>query len=886
MALKLVFDPDLDYQKKAINTVINLFKGQNEIKTEFYDIISNNSILSITENEILENLNNVQLENNLEKSKEIKSISKDNFSPDFSIEMETGTGKTYVYLRTIFELNKKYNFKKFVIIVPSVAIREGLINVINKTRVHFNNLYSRVPFQKIEYNSSKITQLKNFAESNSIQILIMTIDSFNKEKNKINNYQDNLTEKPLDYIKKTNPIVILDEAQNFESEISMNAINELNPLFKLRYSATHKNQYNLIYRLTPKNAYDSDLVKRAEVFSIYNDEDENSAYIKVEELSYKNKKPYAKVKVFKNEKSGLKLKIIVLNKIGDSLFKKTNNSIYKNYILDDIKTDFETDELILEFSNGIKLQENEETLDQDEVKELQVKFTVLEHFKKKLELNPKGIKVLSLFFIDKVSSYVDNGKVKVWFEKYYAKYLEKYKEKFEKLNINIYSKEEVQGSYFSTYKDNTRDSSILNDKKMFDKIMRQKEELLNLNEPIEFIFSHSALKEGWDNPNVFNICTLNFTNSQIKKRQEIGRGLRIPVNQKGKRIFDSNVNILTVFTNESYKEFVENLQSEYDDEKQNFVKPENKRKQIEVKLNDNFKTKSFKYLWDKINHKGEYIIKLNIEKFIENISIKLNAEFGDIFIKKNKGIKIEKVNLKFDINNKIEVDNYNEDNIIISKNYLISNFIKQIQIETKLTKKTIIKILNNFNFLERIFDNPQVFLIKFINIMKNELSKEKINNLNYFSINSKFNLDIFKDKIKSYENKTLKVKNSIYDNIIIDTDSLKDSSEKLFAEKIDLNPRVSLFLKLPDEFKIETPKGTYNPDWAILIKNKENKEELFFIIETKIGVDKENIRPFEKIKINCAKKFYKMLSIDLNLNLNFKDIYKLEDFDNFLESKL
>jgi type III restriction enzyme len=874
--LKLKFEKDLDYQLTAINSIVNIFKGQ-KLKNDnklFFEVSPNSDLIS--NEKLLENINLIQKENNLDLVESLDSM-------DFSVEMETGTGKTYVYLRTIFELNKKYNFNKFVIVVPSVAIKEGTKKTLDITKKHFMELYDRLPYEYYEYNSSKLQSLKKFASSNNIQIMIMTIDSFNKETNKINKFQDNLTLKPIEYIQKSKPIVILDEPQNMESDKRKEAISDLNPLFKLRYSATHKNIYNLTYKLSPKKAYDLNLVKKVDVLSVYESEDENTAYIKVEDFDKQtNGRPKAKVKVFKKDAKGtISLKPVLLSKIGDDLFLKTDNIQYKGYVVENIKKDL-SGNAILEFSNNVKLKLGEETINQSWVKEEQIKQTIKEHFEKKLQLNSKGIKVLTLFFIDKVSSYVDNGEIKVWFEKYYNLFLEEYKQKLIEKNLKIISCSSVQGSYFSTYKDNTRDTSIENDKEMFDLIMKDKEKLLSLENDVEFIFSHSALKEGWDNPNVFNICTLNYTNSEMKKRQELGRGLRLPVNQQGERIIDENINILTVITNQSYTEFAQNLQSEFEAEGIDGLMTRNKRKRITIKRNSNFNSESFTKLWDKINCKGDYKVEISDSEFILKTTQYLNEEFSSENFKSNIGIKIEKTSLGYDDDEKIGSGDYvGEDEVYYGdSNYPIKNLIKLIQDETFLTKKTIIEILSDFKYLDKIFDNPSKFIESFIDLIKRKLLEFKMENLNYIILNDKFNLDIFKEEISGYSDKIVDVgdKKSIYNKLIIDTNSTIESSEKVMADYLRDTPKVKFFLKLPSEFKINTPRGTYNPDWAVL-SAREN--ELIFIIETKIGKLNENLSESEKNQIYSAKKFYTLVKETVS-EILYKDINKIEQMDDLL----
>ena len=487
--------------------------------------------------------------------------------------MDTGTGKTYVYLRTIYELNKTYGFKKFIIVVPSIAIREGVLKNLQITHEHFQNFYNRVPLTYTVYGSRNVSALRGFALSNTIQVLVINIDSFAKDENIINKPNDKLTGKPpIEFIQYTNPIVIVDEPQNMETELRKQAIANLKPSCTLRYSATHRDVYNLVYKLSPVKAYDLGLVKQIEVDSVVSEDSFNQAFIKLDGIKTQKTKISAKL-TFDCEGANGVLRKSVGVKNGDTIYDLSNKrEMYRDGFL---VNEINAEEGYVEFSNGTRLGVGETHGGlRDDIMKVQIRKTVEEHFRKEAALKPKGIKVLSLLFIDKVKNYrlyqdgkKADGKFAVWFEEIFKEYSAEPEFK----GLIPYDVDQVHNGYFAQDKKgllkNSRDGKTSDsDTETYELIMKDKERLLEMNEPLRFIFSHSALREGWDNPNVFQLCTLNETTSELKKRQEIGRGLRLAVNSEGNRVFEKAINRLTVVANESYKQFAKKLQKEIEDE--------------------------------------------------------------------------------------------------------------------------------------------------------------------------------------------------------------------------------------------------------------------------------------------------------------------------------
>lgn len=619
--MKLHFDSNQSYQWDAIKSITDVFEGQplscgdfEFTQTAAGALLSENGFgnnLTLSPEQILENVKTIQQRN------EIKEPIEELQGMNFSVEMETGTGKTYVYLKTVYELNKLYGFKKFVIVVPSVAIREGVLKNLQITHEHFQSLYNKTSISFDVYDSKKVSNLRGFSSGNAIQVLVINIDSFAKDENIINKPNDKLTgKKPVEFIQSTKPIVIVDEPQNMETEIRKQAIENLNPLCTLRYSATHTNLYNLMYSLNPVKAYDLGLVKQIEVDSVMSENDFNDSFIQLESVNRTGNNITAKIKIDTTSSTGIKRKSVTANRNKLDLFELSGrNEKYEGLKIYEI--DFGNQQI--ELTNGIVLKVGESQGGMnDEVMRFMIQKTVEEHLKKEREYKARGIKVLTLFFIDKVKNYREydergnaiQGKFAKWFEEIFQSEISKPKNQ----NLISNSVEEIHNGYFSQdSKGRVKDTGgeTQADDDTYKLIMQEKEKLLDFNTPLRFIFSHSALREGWDNPNVFQICTLNETRSEIKKRQEIGRGLRLSVNQEGKRIFDQNINRLTVVANESYDAFAKALQKEIEEDCgvsfTGRIKNKNKREKLNYRKGFEADPK-FLQIWEKIKHQTRYSV--------------------------------------------------------------------------------------------------------------------------------------------------------------------------------------------------------------------------------------------------------------------------------------
>ena len=875
--MKLKFDPNQQFQIDAINSVLDIFEGQG--KNGYAHFASSHDLLGIYPNQLT--LDQEAISQNLLKIQERQGIANQEAMSemDFSIEMETGTGKTYVYLRTILELNRKYNFKKFIILVPSVAIREGVIKTLNITKDHFKALYDNIPYRSYEYISRNFSQVKAFAQSSNVEIMVMTMGAFNKDANILYSSRDQMHgEQPISFIQKTNPILILDEPQNMEGEATQEKLKNFNSLLRLRYSATHKNLYNLVYQLTPYDAYQLGLVKKIEVYSVVDTDDDEQPRAFINLIGVTSAKTTFKAKVevlVKDSKNNLKKKVITL-KQNDDLVQKTNNSIYDGYIVDEMTADAPDYGLVgaVKFKNGVEVKRGEDVgRDKKDIMRAQIRNTIERHIEKRKELKKKGIKTLSLFFIDRVDNFIKkDGFIRKTFDAVFddLKKSDKDLAKFKASDVRKGYFAEKNGEYLE------REKAIAENKEAYDLIMKDKERLLSFDEATEFIFTHSALKEGWDNPNVFNICTLNTTVSTMKKRQEIGRGMRLCVNQDGERAFDRNINLLSVIANEHYSDYVSRLQTEFveDGIYKAPPSPSNARRKRVVKLRKGFdKDPNFTAIWNRIAKKTIYSVKVDSDRLVKASIEKINR----LSIPKKQisitrvGVDIGKKQVDFRTLQSISQD------VVIPKTPMdCVNFIKD---ETKLTRQTVIKILKRINS-RLLFNNPERFIFESIQVINEALIKDYVEQISYRLSDDKYCVSQFekivshKDSVQDITNK----KKSIYDAIVY-----QSGVEQNFVIELDRDERIKLFIKLPAWFSIETPAGPYTPDWAIVTvkmnkKGKETNEKIYFVIETKGSTAESQRRVSENQKIECAKKHFEII------NVRYKDVSSYREFEELMRT--
>ena len=591
--MKLHFEPNLDFQHDAIEAVCDLFRGQETCRTEFTvtsDVglqlrlpgmeneLGIGNRLHLLDEEILANLGDIQLRNGLRPSASLAS-------GDFTVEMETGTGKTYVYLRTVFELNRRYGFTKFVIVVPSVAIKEGVYKTLQITEEHFRTLYANVPFDYFLYDSAKLGQVRNFATSPHIQIMVVTVGAINKKD--VNNlYKDSEKtggEKPIDLIRSTRPILIVDEPQSVDGGLQgqgKQALDAMNPLCTLRYSATHADKHHMVYRLDAVDAYERKLVKQIEVAAAAVEGGHNKPYVRLMAVSSKRGTITAKVELDVETVTGVHRREVTVQD-GDNLDLATSRAVYHDCRVGEIRTQKGKEFLELRVPGGehyLKINQAYGDVEPLAMQREMIRRTIKEHLDKELRLAPQGIKVLTLFFIDAVARYrkydddgnLVKGDYALIFEEEYRRLARHpdYRSLFQEVDVTT-AAADVHNGYFSIDKkggwtdtDENNQANRDNAERAYSLIMQEKEKLLSFETRLKFIFSHSALKEGWDNPNVFQICALREMGTERERRQTIGRGLRLCVNQQGERLRGFDVNTLTVVATEGYEQFAENLQKE------------------------------------------------------------------------------------------------------------------------------------------------------------------------------------------------------------------------------------------------------------------------------------------------------------------------------------
>ena len=991
--MKLQFDANLHYQEQAVSAVVDLFRGQTPKQSSFTisnysdqgTMYTDNGIgnkLELVDEEILENLQAVQLRNGLPQTKTLKKG-----AYDFDIEMETGTGKTYVYLRTIFELNKVYGFKKFIIVVPSIAIKEGVAKSLEITEEHFKSIYDNVVYDSYIYDGSKPEEVRSFAVNDNISIMVINIAAFRKsfddpeKENKANIIHRAIDKlngmRPISLIQETNPIVIVDEPQSVEGKgasASKKAMASLNALCTLRYSATHVEKHNLVYKLDAVDAFDLELVKQIEVASFESLDYHNKAYMKL--LSVDNKKSpiTAKIELDCEVKGTIKRKAVTVRQ-GDDLSEKLSGyrEVYNGYVVDDIYC--EKGNEYVSFTTKpefLRIGEAVGDIDDRAIKEQQIRKTIEEHLNKELALNHRGIKVLSLFFIDKVSNYRyydadgvrHNGIYADMFEKNYRELIQrpKYRTLFQDIDLESLP-HEVHGGYFSgdkkggnsdkEWKDTSGTTAV--DESAYNLIMRDKETLLSFDSKLRFIFSHSALREGWDNPNVFQICTLNETKSEVKKRQEIGRGLRLCVNQNGERQHGFAINTLTVMANESYEKFAATLQKEYEEEEgirfgileshsfanipiqqpdgstaylgvekseqiyQAFkacgylnaknevtddlrkalkantlqvpaqlaehkhaiagvckkaagglnIKPANDKRPVHLNK-ERFLSEDFKELWDRIKYKTTYRVEFDSEKLVEQccqkMQLELNVGAAKLMYTKAK-VQVSEGGVDTTETQRLSV-------MTADGREQLPDIITDLQNRTGLTRRTIVQILTQSKTLNLFKKNPQAYMDQVAKLISSTMQLFIVDGIKYTKLGDTefYAQELFdSEELTGYlERNMFESHRSVYDYVVYDSDV-----ERNFAEQLENNESVKVYAKLPDWFKVPTPLGSYNPDWAVVIEDN-GLNKLYFVVETKGSVEGKDLRPKEQAKIRCGEKHFAALGNDAKF-------MKADSFQRFTE---
>lgn len=920
--MQLKFDANQDFQLQAIEAVTSLFAGQPRIETDLHFALGQSSFaavanrLDLSEAELLENLHAVQRQNGIAPDPELISIEERIETAtgpkvvrfyNFSVEMETGTGKTYVYLRTALELYRRYGLRKYIVAVPSVAVpsvavREGVLKTLQITEKHFRELYDNAPYRYYAYDSANLSQVRQFALSDGVEIMVMTIAAFNKASNIIRQTTDRLQgETPVYLVQTARPVLILDEPQNMESEKSIAALAVLDPLFALRYSATHRNPYNMVYRLTPYEAYRQGLVKRIEVASVVREDATAQPYLRLETIETRKKTLTARLAVHKLMKTGVVKERVITIRPGDSLQQKTGRTEYAGFDIDEISLSG----AYVRFSNNVEIRVGQELgADKEAIFEAQIRYTIEQHMRKQARLKDAGLKVLSLFFIDRVANYRsetgEHGIIRTLFD-----------QAFEELKMQDsgwadLSPNDVQAAYFAQRR--TRSGKIVledsktgeaeRDREAYNLIMKDKERLLSFGEPVAFIFSHSALREGWDNPNIFQICTLNQTASEVKKRQEVGRGVRLAVDQVGERVRDERVNVLTVVANESYERFVEQLQGEIafeyreeiearygkpigdltDEERRQIEqeygqdilppKPANARKRGQARrVKEYYLSEEFRELWERIKHKTRYAVKIDSEKLICDVE----AELHRVNIRPPR-VTITKARVDASQESAFEARQMSGAKTVIdlAGRYplpnlveIMANLMEHTTPPVRLTRRTLLEIIKRAPNQQAVLDNPNEFATVAVRIIKDKLADQLVEGIQYERINDWYEMTRLDVEIPGWAEYLVPAEKSVYDHVVFESEI-----ERQFIEGLEHRDDVKLYLKLPAWFTVPTPIGEYNPDWAIVMEPRDEHGEptgeqlLYLVRETKSTTNLAELRPDEARRILCGERHFRELGVD------------------------
>ncbi|MDR1404716.1 MAG: DEAD/DEAH box helicase family protein [Candidatus Methanoplasma sp.] len=954
-----------------------IFCGGQTTLTEEQDFtgFGNHRIVrELSDRMILENISKIQRRNGIPPSEKLEG------KYNLTIEMETGVGKTYTYIKTMYELNKRYGWSKFIVVVPSIAIREGVYKSFQVTEDHFFKEYGK-KIRHFIYNSSELPEIDRFASDNSIKVMIINTQAFNargKDARCIRK-EDDYRRRPIDILAATNPIVIIDEPQSVEGRETKKSLQEFNPLFTLRYSATHRKDsiYNRIYRLDAIDAYNKRLVKKIAVKGIYQIRSAaTEGYVYLEEINLSKKYPTATIEFDVKGKAGIRRARRKVDQ-GFNLYPNSNE-------LDEYKDGFVVSRIdgrdsSIEFTNGIRLTAGDVTgkVNEGDIRRIQIRETVLSHLERERNLFHKGIKVLSLFFIDEVARYKRyddagqpyNGEYADIFEEEYKAVAEEFKESSTGNDAYIrylegILPESTHAGYFSIDRKSNRviDSSKYENRKeqtsddsdAYDLIMKNKERLLDRREPVRFIFSHSALREGWDNPNVFQICTLKRSGSDIRKRQEVGRGLRLSVNQEGERMDESilrsdvhEVNVLTVIASESYDEFAKGLQSEiaeavadrplkvtkelfigksivssdgrtriidddladmiyeeliryryvskgtitddyYEAKKSGSVRiegvadfedsvmaifesvydpkamvPDNARSNnVEARLDESkLDSAEFKNLWSHINRKSYYTVNFDENELVEKAVDALNIELrvSKLFFQVETGA-MDRIDSKEQLQNgdafaRSEIRHEKETSAGDSVKY---DLVGKIAAGTCLTRRAVVRILSSIK--PEVFDlfkhNPEEFIINASKKIEEQKSTMIVQHISYNKTEDDYDTTIFTEpKLKGkLGSNAMKAGKHLYDHIIYDS-----AVEQQFADKLDKDSDVVVYVKLPKTFFIRTPIGEHSPDWAIAF-NKGGVKHIYFVAETKGSMSSMDLRKIEEAKIICVREHFRAIS--------------------------
>ena len=837
------------------------------------------NVCSLSSQQILDNIQSIIHENGVSDTQAF--LVNEN---DACIEMETGTGKTLTYLQTAYELFRQYGLSKFIVLVPSVPIRQGVIDTFENFKEQLSDKYDVTP-DVFVYDSSKISLLHDFITSDNLQIMVLTMASFNSENNILNQVdrEDMFNNLPhLESLAQTHPIILMDEPQEgMDTDNSKQWIAKLQPLFKLRYSATHAVKKNVLYQLTPAESYRLGLVKKLEVLTVSESNDEATLKLEISQVQSTATQVKVKLKLWKLNKSKgrFEFKESGLLKKDDNLADKSGNESYRDYTISRIYKSMTDRKWHVVFTNGSEIIEGSSSSNKEQVWALQLEWLIRRHFENRNRLRPQGIKNLSLIFIDRVANYMSPERpiIKQLFEQKYRQVYAEFNDGKQPADSDVLA---AQGFYFAKttqgeYTD--KEDACRKNKEIFDEILHNKQRLLSFESPIDFIFSHSALGVGWDNPNVFGIATLNESYSENKKRQEIGRGLRICVNQSGERVYDSaetpeeeQINQLTIVPNETYETFARSYQQEYEEQYGiggNIPKPKHTHKgkrlnRVTFKLKrDKTFMSVFRRFWNVVAQKTVYRIHMDEDELIRRSIESLNEIRINDYILEVQSMRIT------DISNLNNAEYYGSESYAGRARFNPHDLVEEISEKTGLCYTSVLKIVAGINNQGQYIKNPPVFMEQAVFKIRQVQLDELVRCIEYTPTGNiyEFKFDDFsKDGCEDW---IATPNHGVWDK------SLYDSLyEKEFAKEADkiTNTEVLCFLKFPSWYKIPTPIGNYEPDFGVvlhkrLLSSPNEDKEYYFVVEIK-GTDDINdtraLTPHEIGRIKCAVKHFKSLGIE------------------------
>ena len=821
---------------------------------------------------------------------------------DVCVEMETGTGKTLVYLRTLYRLHSAYGWNKFIVVVPTVAIRAGVMGTLKDFGAQLA-LQSGLnhPIAAFEYDSSRLQELKTFIDSPEPTIMVMNSQAFVGQGRIISNEEN---EAPLDgltwlqALARCRPVVVMDEPQmGMDTEAALKAFDDMKPLVKLRYSATHaKDQTrNLVYRLTPAQAYEQGLVKKIEVLTIEEQGGAGTVQLElVDTQARAGQHPKAKLKLWFRAANGeLKLKTSAWLSRDTDVAKVTANRSYAGWRIEHIEKPLSTGQWQVRFDNGHTLVQGQPMgHDQEGIFRLQLRWLIQRHFEKKARLAPQGIKCLSLIFIDKVANYLASGVgelplIKRLFE-------EEYIAKVQALSgqaPDAGQVQAVQGSYFAqTGQGAYTDSEVTMSKNsaIYKRILNDKAGLLKLDDPVEFIFSHSALGVGWDNPNVFNIATLNATRKEDKKRQELGRGLRICVNAHGQRVYDApgtalgqEINLLTVVPNQSYEAYAQSYQEEIQeaygaDNSEGAPLRSSPRGELQKKTlkrrPDLYESQFFRQFWKAMARTTQYSVAFDEDAIVQDVVARLQEIRVDVYTAQISSIRMGVLEDPEAENPEVTKNVQGVEQEKLSPRFAPQDWVQAIGQDSRLSQKAVLRILQaalcQARCAQQFVRNPVQFAQEASKRIRQAERAHMLRGLRYTPTGKALALSTLEEVVHTVKDIAQTPRHGLYDAQAIDS-----GIEKTFAEFADKDHELLCLLKLPEDYVIPTPVGDYTPDFGLVFKQRGHRtmelgahsevdEGEFFVVEIKGTHDLDDpkaLTPDEVLKIECAARHFEAL---------------------------